>query len=165
MTEDVEELDDQGSRKPTRPWETALRLAEACRRQFEEPVTDLNGIEQRGIGALKKLRNRYSDFDTHLTSTHCTYYPDSALSASSMPINFLRPNEKPLMPADREKFADDLIARVYEAHLREASERMGNGTIKALKRKVDVNPEIDENYIHPEGLRRSSRLVKIARLA
>jgi hypothetical protein len=60
-----EEPDDQGSRKSTRPWETALRLAEACRRQFEEPVTDLNGIEQRGTGALKKLTNRYIDFDTH----------------------------------------------------------------------------------------------------
>jgi hypothetical protein len=100
-----------------------------------------------------------------LTLINSLHYSDSALSASSMPINFLRPNEKPLMAADREKFADDLMARVYEAHLREASERMGNNTIKTLKRKVDVNPEIDENYIHPEGLRRSSRLVKIARLA
>jgi len=62
-----DEPDDQGSRKSTRPWETALRLAEACQRQFEEPIMDLDGIEQRGIKALDKLKNRYSDFDTHLT--------------------------------------------------------------------------------------------------
>jgi len=67
MTEAVsssDERDDQGSRK-SRPWEIALRLAEACQRQFEEPVADLDGIEQRGIEALEKLRKRYSDFDTH----------------------------------------------------------------------------------------------------
>lgn len=50
-----------------RPWEMALRLAEACRRQFEEPATDLDGIEQRGIGALEKLEKRYSVYETHLT--------------------------------------------------------------------------------------------------
>jgi len=50
-----------------RPWETALHLAEACQRQFEEPVADLEGIEQRGIEALEKLKKRYSDRDTHLT--------------------------------------------------------------------------------------------------
>ena len=71
MTEDVsssDERDDQGSRrKSTRPWENALRLAEACQRQFEQPVTDLDGIEQRGVEALEKLRKRYSDCDTYLT--------------------------------------------------------------------------------------------------
>ena len=64
-----DEPDDQGSRKSSRPWETALRLAEACQRQFEEPIVpvDLDGIEQRGIEALKKLTDRYSNFATDLT--------------------------------------------------------------------------------------------------
>jgi len=65
MTENVsssDERDDQGSR----PWKIALRLAEACQRQFEEPVADLDGIEQRGIEALETLKKRYSGRDTHL---------------------------------------------------------------------------------------------------
>lgn len=69
------------------------------------------------------------------------------------------------MPADREKFADDLTARVYEAQLREASERTGNDAVRVHKRKSDLDPEVDENYIHPRGLRSSSRLMKSARLS
>jgi len=87
----------------------------------------------------------------------------SALSASSMPINCLRPNEKLTMPADRQKFARDLVARVYEAQLKDESKQKSNNAIRAHKRKADLDPEVDENYIHPEGLRRSSRLWKIAR--
>ena len=70
MSEDVvsssDERDDHDSQK-FRPWVLALRLAEACQRQFEEPVADLDGIEQRGITALENLKKRYSDCDTHLT--------------------------------------------------------------------------------------------------
>ena len=64
-----DEPNDQDSRQSARPWETALRLAEACQRQFEEPIVpvDLDGIEQRGIEALKKLTDRYSNFSTYLT--------------------------------------------------------------------------------------------------
>jgi len=81
-----------------------------------------------------------------------------------MPVSCLRPNEKPIIPAEVEKFSDDLTARVYEAQLREAGERMGNDAVRAHKRKSDSDPEVDENYVHPGGLRRSSRLMKSARL-
>jgi len=84
-----------------------------------------------------------------------------------MPVSFLRPNEKPIIPAEMEKFSDDLTARVYEAQaaqLREAGERMGNDAVRAHKRKSELDPEVDENYVHPGGLRRSSRLMKSARL-
>ena len=67
------------------------------------------------------------------------------------------------MPADREKFADDLTARVYKAHLRDASKQKANNATRAHKRKAELDPEVDENYIHPEDLRRSRRLWKIAK--
>ena len=81
-----------------------------------------------------------------------------------MPVNCLWPNEKCTVPADMEKFSDDLTARVYEAQLRDASERTGNDVVRAHKRKSDSDPEVDENHIHPGGLRRSGRLMKSTRL-
>ena len=67
------------------------------------------------------------------------------------------------MPVDKEKFADDLTARVYEAQLRNARKLKANNATRAHKRKAELDPEVDENYIHPKGLRRSRRLWKIAR--
>ena len=73
MTEDMNSSDErnQGShwqQQSTQPWQIlALRLAEDCQRQFEEPVADLDGMEQRGIKALKKLTKSYSDYGTVLT--------------------------------------------------------------------------------------------------
>jgi len=81
-----------------------------------------------------------------------------------MPVSCLRPNEKPTIPADIEKISDNLTTRVYGAQLREATERGGNDAVRAHKRKSESDPEVDKNYNNPGGLRRSSRLMKSARL-
>ncbi|KDR77891.1 hypothetical protein GALMADRAFT_138062 [Galerina marginata CBS 339.88] len=135
-----DERGDHGNR--ARPWKTALRLAEACRTKFEEPVTDLAEMEQRGIEALENLTK----------------------SASSMPVDLFHCDEEPTMPADREKFADALTARVYESQLRKEREQRAKNAIRVQKRKRDSEPEVDDSYIQPEGLRRSSRSLKSAKL-